>query len=249
MSGDRRQIKIGLCGFTMSINEYFETFGVVEVQQTFYEPPALRTLEKWRTAAPPDFEFTMKAWQLITHASTSTTYRRLRTPLSEKEKKDAGAFRWTPVVQRAWEVTHDCARILRAGAILFQCPKSFRPLPENLDNMRKFFGSIDRPPGTVLLWEPRGDDWRDATIRELCTELGLIHTVDPFLRTSLTPALTYWRLHGITGARHVYTDDELRKLEDMIPPSGTTYVMFNEMPRIMDAARFRKLLSHGRGRS
>lgn len=30
-------VRVGLCGFTMAIPEYFETFRVVEVQQTFYE--------------------------------------------------------------------------------------------------------------------------------------------------------------------------------------------------------------------
>ena len=51
----------------MSVREYFETFPLVEVQQTFYEPPAPRTLLRWREQAPDSFEFTMKAWQLITH--------------------------------------------------------------------------------------------------------------------------------------------------------------------------------------
>lgn len=67
----RVPLKVGLCGFTIGVAAYFETFEVVEVQQTFYDPPAPRTLERWRAQAPPGFEFTMKAWQVITHASTS----------------------------------------------------------------------------------------------------------------------------------------------------------------------------------
>jgi len=52
---------------------------VVEVQQTFYQIPRIATGKRWREEAPPDFEFTMKAWQLITHEPSSPTYRRLRT--------------------------------------------------------------------------------------------------------------------------------------------------------------------------
>src|SRR6185503_19103411 len=46
-------------------------FPVVEVQQTFYDPPPIGTLEKWRRQAPAGFEFTMKAWQVITHLGES----------------------------------------------------------------------------------------------------------------------------------------------------------------------------------
>ena len=87
-------LKIGLCGFTMSAAEYFETFPVVEVQQTFYEPPAAATLERWRGQAPPAFEFTMKVWQILTHTATSNTYRRLKTPLTPGQKAECGGFRW-----------------------------------------------------------------------------------------------------------------------------------------------------------
>jgi uncharacterized protein YecE (DUF72 family) len=47
-------------------------------------------------------------------------------------------------------------------------------------------------------------------------------------------------LHGISGARHVYTDDELRRLVAMTP--GDAYVMFNNIPRVRDAKRFAELL-------
>jgi uncharacterized protein YecE (DUF72 family) len=129
----------------MPIREYFETFGVVEVQQTFYEPPQRATMLRWREQAGSDFEFTMKAWQLVTHRSTSSTYRRLRTALGKRELEEAGSFRPTAIVRRGWEVSLECARLLRATAILFQCPASFRPEPENLASMRSFFGGIERP--------------------------------------------------------------------------------------------------------
>src|SRR5215203_2623615 len=78
--------KIGTCGFGMAQLEYARTFSCVEVQHTFYEPPRLTTLIRWREQMPADFEFTLKAWQLITHEARSPTYRRLKRQLSKTEK-------------------------------------------------------------------------------------------------------------------------------------------------------------------
>ena len=235
-------MKVGLCGFTMGAASYYKTFPVLEVQQTFYDPPSTATLERWRTAAPADFEFTMKAWQVITHAGTSRTYRRLRSPFSELAKSEAGGFRVNDTVLGAWATTLAAARILRATAILFQCPPSFRPTSENAAAMREFFGTIESPAGIRFLWEPRGK-WPDDLVLSLCRDLNLTHTVDPFVRPSLTPELTYWRLHGNGSHYASYTDDELRQLHRWIRPDAETYVMFNNIPRVKDVKRFRAMTS------
>jgi uncharacterized protein YecE (DUF72 family) len=78
-------IKVGCCGFPVKRETYYHTFQVAEVQQTFYQPPLLATGKRWREEAPPDFEFTMKAWQLITHEPSSPTYRRLRMKIPEEK--------------------------------------------------------------------------------------------------------------------------------------------------------------------
>jgi uncharacterized protein YecE (DUF72 family) len=228
----------------MATAHYFREFGVVEVQQTFYEPPRDSTLRRWRTQAPPAFEFTLKAWQLVTHDATSPTYRRLRRPLRADERAGCGSFRDTPVVREAWERTLECARLLRATAILLQCPASFRPTAENLDRLRAFARTARRPAGIRLLWEPRGD-WSTENVAGLCRELDLVHVVDPFVHATATPRQPYFRLHGTTGARHVYTDDELRRLLELLPaaPEAPPYVMFNNLPRVGDARRFRALLA------
>lgn len=183
----------------------------------------------------------MKAWQLITHRATSRTYRRLKSPLTDAEREQCGAFQPTPVAMSAWQTTVACAHLLRATAILFQCPASFRAEPANVANMRRFFAAIERPPGIRLLWEPRGP-WPDALLQELCAELDLMHAVDPFDRPAISQPLTYWRLHGIGNHYHVYTDDELRALVAMLPQGGDPYVMFNNVPRVGDAARFAAML-------
>lgn len=95
-------IKVGCCGFGVARPKYFQQFSLVEIQQTFYQPPKPNTAKRWRDEAPSDFEFTLKAWQLITHEPTSPTYRRLKTQLNKKEKEQLGGFRWSAPVRRAW---------------------------------------------------------------------------------------------------------------------------------------------------
>jgi uncharacterized protein YecE (DUF72 family) len=232
--------KIGCCGFAASRSKYFKTFAVVEVQQTFYQPPKQDTLKRWRDEAPANFEFTLKAWQLITHEASSPTYRRLRQRLSEGQKQQVGAFRYTSVVQQAWEITLRVARMLEVDKVVFQCPPSFKPTDENENRMREFFSRIDRARVTCI-WEPRGR-WQDDQIAQLCRELNLVHCVDPFKAECVTDGLRYYRLHGITGYRHTYSDEELHSLARYGGHKADTYFFFNNMTMYADAKRFVRLL-------
>jgi uncharacterized protein YecE (DUF72 family) len=236
-------IKVGLCGFTMSAARYPSYFGVVEVQQTFYQPPAANVITRWRTQMPGSFELTVKAWMLITHLAKSPTYRRLRRVLTPVERIEAGAFQNTAIVEEGWQASLAAARILRANKMLFQTPASFRPTPENLANLRSFFARIERPAGMRLLLEPRGPAWTPEIVRPLVGDLDLVHVVDPFVGPTVSTDLTYYRLHGITGSRHVYSAEELRRLLAMTPLDGDAYVMFNNIPRVNDAERFKLLLA------
>ncbi len=237
---DLGQVKIGCCGFPLAKEKYAAHFRVVEVQDTFYQPPRVATLERWRTLVPTDFEFTVKAWQLITHGSTSPTYKRVRTPLSPSEKRDCGGFQPTGLVQEGWLATHACAQALSARCVLFQCPASFTPTSRNVGNLRGFFSGLERA-GLRLLWEPRGV-WPEALIRRLCGELELVHVVDPFLGRTVTGDFLYYRLHGGKDYRHSFTDAELRQLLAVLAPGRPAYVMFNNVTMLEDASRFQQLV-------
>src|SRR5215207_1854210 len=139
-----RKIKIGTSGFRLPQAEYAQLFTCVEIQHTFYQPPQLSTLERWRANAPGGFEFTLKAWQLITHEAKSPTYKRLKKTLTDVERKEAGYFKPSTIVREAWQTTLDCARALQAKTVLFQCPASFKPYRENIANLEKFFSRIER---------------------------------------------------------------------------------------------------------
>jgi uncharacterized protein YecE (DUF72 family) len=325
-------LRVGCCGFPLSLRRYAEEFWVVEVQQAFYQPPALRTLEKWRGAVPSDFEFALKAWQLITHEASSPTYRRLREELSQQQRRDVGAFRLNATVLYAWRRTLECARMLGSRCVLFQCPARFGPTPKNKANLRQFFREIKpdllspnpsitggeggrsrwppcgpkpsgggpcaptphamhargdgrrgdasgsnpalaapspaaagsaqalkggttqpeterlAPPSQAeplrCVWEPRGE-WEAEEVRELCEELGLVHGVDPFQQSPVAGPFGYFRLHGRTGYRYRYSDQELEQLREMAGKHASCYVLFNNISMLEDARRFQRLAHSG----
>jgi uncharacterized protein YecE (DUF72 family) len=233
-------VRVGLCGWTISMSSYVRRFPLVEVQHTFYEPPSDALLEKWRIDAPTRFEFTIKAWQFVTHESGSPTYRRLKRPLPDEYRGEIGGFRTTAPVLQAWSRTLRCAEVLRATAVLLQCPRSFKPTDVNVERLRTFVSTVERPAAR-LLWEPRGD-WPASLLVELCRDLDLVHVVDPMQTETVTPEQTYYRLHGTTGSRHVHTDEELRRLRALVDGRPMPYVLFNNLPRVGDAERFLAML-------
>ena len=258
-------IKVGTSGFGIARSKYTAVFECVEVQHTFYQPPRISTLERWREEAPADFEFVIKAWQLITHDAKSPTYRRLKKELSEGERQDAGYFRATPIVKEAWEVTLASALALRARTILFQCPASFKQTKESISNLRKFFRTIARgskrtadPQPLNFVWEPRGD-WDPKVVKTICDELDLWHGVDPFVSSTVTPDRLYFRLHGRGGWRYEYEEEEMRELAGMTQGGKSaatlsqgsiggqgSYVFFNNVRMTQDALRFREILTSSR---
>ena len=233
------KVRVGCCGFPKARKAYYRTFDLVEVQQTFYHPPRLATVRRWRAEAPPGFTFTLKAWQRITHPGRSPTYRRDRG-LTPAQREEVGFFRPTATVLQAWEVTRAVAEALEAPLVVFQSPPSFGPSPEQVAHLRHFFRTIERG-GLRLGWEPRGslpEEW----IQRLCRELDLVHVTDPFVRLPLRGVPAYLRLHGRDGYRYRYTEADLRQLLAWVSAWEETWVLFNNVFMWEDAQRFQRLL-------
>ncbi len=228
-------VHVGCCGFCLRQAEYFRKFRLLEVQKTFYKPPRAETAVRWRESAPEDFVFTVKAWQLITHSPSSPTYRKARLKLSGP-KENYGGFQATPEVLDAWRVTREIARILKAPIVVFQTPASFGPEPGNVENLRRFFHTIERD-GLILGWESRGE-WPESLLRDLVIELDLLDVVDPFVRLPVTGDVAYFRLHGRGGYRYRYTDDDLALLAEWCGAYRESYCLFNNVYMAEDAGRF-----------
>jgi uncharacterized protein YecE (DUF72 family) len=233
------KVKVGCCGFPRGMKHYFSRFKLVEVQQTFYQLPRIETAIKWRQAAPSDFEFTIKAWQLITHPPSSPTYRKTTWRVPQGKETNYGYFKPSDEVMKAWHQTKEIAQAVKATIIVFQCPASFTEGSENIDNMKRFFPALARD-NFLLAWEPRGQ-WSQRIIASLCQELGLIHCVDPLQQAPLYGTTNYFRLHGGPGYRHRYSIEELQYLKQMIADKES-YVLFNNITMYDDALRFANLL-------
>ena len=237
-----QDVRVGLCGFTTSMRSYARDFPVVEVQRTFYDPPQDETMRKWLAVTGP-LEYTMKVWQLVTHPAASPTYRRMKRKLDARDLP--WFFRDSESVHQGWQRSLECAAILSASAILFQCPASFTPATENVLRMRRFFERIDRPRAR-LMWEPRGSSWvaQRPLALALCRDLDLVHVIDPFVTTADKGTNVYWRLHGPGSARMSYDAGALRRLQQILVesrPVDPAYVLFNNIPRLDDARRFAAL--------
>ncbi|MEM3577208.1 MAG: DUF72 domain-containing protein [Candidatus Bathyarchaeia archaeon] len=226
-------IKVGCCGFAASMKKYFEAFGLVELNRTFYEYPRLETVSGWREKAPMAFEFTVKAHQDITHKA--------RMRLDDECLK-------------AFERMEQICKVLGANVLLFQTPGSFRP--EKLDDAEKFFRSVDRE-GLVLVWETRGSEWDKPEVRDelgrVLSGLDVVHVTDPFrVLPVYAGSLAYFRLHGLGEELYYYqyTDEELRRLGEVVRKfeagGRTVYVLFNNLSMFEDGLRFVQYLSSGR---
>ncbi len=158
-----------------------------------------------------------------------------------------GSFRVNDTVLGAWNRTLECARALGCRFILFQCPARFAPTRENKDNLKAFFREIARASrgsqvdeGFRYVWEPRGA-WKAEEVRELCEELDLVRGVDPFQQGPVTEGPGYFRLHGRTGYRYHYSDEDLHQLLGLARDRAPCYVLFNNIAMAEDAERFQRL--------
>ncbi|RLF23760.1 MAG: DUF72 domain-containing protein [Thermoplasmata archaeon] len=238
-------LKVGCCGFPNGLKNYFSRFKVVEVQKTFYQLPTVETAKKWRSLAPTGFEFAVKAWQGITHPVSNPTYKRFRGKLFG-EPVNYGFFRQTEEVFKAWMETEKVCSTLKARYVLFQCPASFKPTDENIENITIFFRKV-RNPGFRFVWEPRGKEWTDEKVSEVCKKCDLIHGVDPFGRQPVTRETAYFRLHGSPPGKRMYyydyTEKDLKKLLEWCEPFEQVYCFFNNMSMFENALRFMRMVS------
>jgi len=209
---------------------YAAHFPLVEVNSTFYKLPRPGTAAQWRELADeinPDFEFTVKVHQDVTHTD------RFRGELARK----------------SFAQTAEIARILRAKILLLQCPASFGPTEENEKAFRRFLSEVERDE-FVLVWEPRGAwEKEPERVRDLCQEFNLVHCTDPFKWLPVwQEGLAYLRLHGAPPGtkmyRYTYTDQDLSWLLGQIRKlsAHVVYVLFNNDTMADDARRFLAML-------
>ena len=182
---------------------YAQHFGSVEINNTFYRMPEVKTVEKWAGEVPDGFKFVLKAPQRITH-----------------QKKLAG-------VEDEVRYFLEVASVLgpKLGPLLFQLPPYLR---KEIDKLRGFLSLI--PHGWRIALEVRHDSWLDdevyALLREHDVPLCLSDTdevTDPDTLIVKTASWAYLRLR-----RTDYSDEQLAAWARRIEAQSwsDTYVFF-----------------------
>ena len=114
---------------------YARRFPLVEVDATYYSPPAERTARLWAERTPAGFTFNVKAFSLLTGHPTkvSALYKDLR-PETEKKNlypDDLPAQAYEEVWTRFLSALDPLVAAGKLGAVLFQFPPWFTIKREN----------------------------------------------------------------------------------------------------------------------
>lgn len=238
---------IGCCGFCMAKSKYYQQFETVEIQKTFYQLIDEKLAEKWRKEAPEDFEFTVKAFQGITHTLKSPTWKKcsLDKEYLSKIKDGIGYLRPVKYVFEFWDKTLKIAKILKSKIVVIQLPKSFRPTEENIKNAKDFLNSVTKRKVMIAI-ELR--DWSDKDKERLMINKNITIIGDVINETPIPQKIVYLRLHGQNrngkiNYKYKYSNKELKEIaEYLIDTKLDSYVMFNNISMKQDATKFKNVI-------
>jgi uncharacterized protein YecE (DUF72 family) len=240
---------------------YAGRFPLVEVDATYYSPPAEQTARLWVDRTPPGFTFNIKAFSLLTQHPTRPTaiYKELRDQLPEGKKnvylKDVPAKLADEVWERflaALAPLHEAGKL---GAVLFQFPQWF---PIGKANKHYILEVKERCAPLPICVEFRNRTWmaeenqaetldflRSYAVPYVCVDMPQGHTssIPPVL--DVTAPLSVVRFHGHSKKwtsrdiyerfGYLYSDRELEdwapKLQELAAKADTTHVLWNNCYR------------------
>lgn len=221
------------------INEleyYSQFFDTVEINSSFYRPPAPAYVENWAHRTPAGFLFAVKLWQKFTHPGM---YKEACGEEAVISQRDVDEFNRSlePLVKHG-----------KLGALLAQFPPSFKNDAfgrQILDAVAKTFGQYP------LAVELRHRSWSDdaGTARFLREHSAAWVQIDePKFQSSvaadipLTADTAYFRFHGRnakdwwtgdseTRYRYLYSHGEIAGLAERVKTAGekvkTLFAFFN----------------------
>ncbi len=146
---------------------YAKQFPVVEVDSTYYGPPAEQTARLWAQRTPEGFTFNIKAFSLLTGHPTkvSAIYKDLR-PETEKKNlypDDLPAAAYEEVWSRFLSALDPLAQAGKLGALLFQFPPWFGIRRSNKDYLLEVAA---RCKPLTPVFEFRNATWFDGDNQE-----------------------------------------------------------------------------------
>ena len=170
---------------------YAERFNTVEINSTFYRPPAPGYAWGWIKKTPADFEFTIKLWQKFTHPGMFT---QKTGEDSEITQNDVDTFK---------KGLEPLVKTNKLGCLLVQFPPSFRLAPANVEGLDRILSYFKDYPTAVELRHRSWSDQLPVTEKAL-TNYGasLVYIDEPkfhfSIRQDFKPVgpIFYLRMHG-----------------------------------------------------
>ncbi|MER7894040.1 DUF72 domain-containing protein [Micromonospora sp. NPDC094482] len=238
---------------------YARKFPLVEVDATYYSPPAERTAQLWAERTPAGFTFNIKAFSLLTGHPTrvSAIYKDLR-PQTDKRNvypDDLPAQAYEDVWTRFLSALDPLVAAGKLGALLFQFPPWFTI---KRDNKQYLLEVARRCAPLRPVYEFRHASWFDGDNADETLDFLRTHEL-PFVcvdmpqghRSSVPPVLAATadlavvRFHGHSDKwtskdihekfGYRYADRELRdwapKLRELADSTQQTHVLMNNCYR------------------
>ncbi|AYF27886.1 MULTISPECIES: DUF72 domain-containing protein [Micromonospora] len=237
------------------LSYYARQFPLVEVDATYYSPPAERTARLWAERTPAGFTFNVKAFSLLTGHPTrvSALYKDLRPDTDKRNvyPDDLPAQAYEEVWTRFLSALDPLVEAGKLGALLFQFPPWFTIKRAN----KQYLLEVERRCAPLRpVFEFRHASWFDGDnaeetlgfLREhelpfVCVDMPQGHksSVPPVL--AATADLAVVRFHGHSDKwtskdihekfGYDYSKRELRdwapKLRELAGQTGQTHVLMN----------------------
>ncbi|MCO1618232.1 DUF72 domain-containing protein [Micromonospora tulbaghiae] len=237
------------------LSYYARQFPLVEVDATYYSPPAERTARLWAERTPAGFTFNVKAFSLLTGHPTrvSALYKDLRPDTDKRNvyPDDLPAQAYEEVWTRFLSALDPLVEAGKLGALLFQFPPWFTIKRAN----KQYLLEVARRCAPLRpVFEFRHASWFDGDnaeetlgfLREhelpfVCVDMPQGHksSVPPVL--AATADLAVVRFHGHSDKwtskdihekfGYDYSKRELRdwapKLRELAGQTGQTHVLMN----------------------
>jgi uncharacterized protein YecE (DUF72 family) len=240
---------------------YASRFPLVEVDSTYYSPPAETTVSLWRDRTPAGFTFNVKAFSLLTHHPTrpAALYKDLRERVTEAKKNLYLRDVDRDVAEQVWDRFLASLAPLREagrlGAVLFQFPQWF---PIARRNKQYILECRERCAPVTICVEFRNHTWmseenqdetlgflREHEVPYVSVDMpqGYPTSIPPVL--AATGRLAVVRFHGHSAKwtskdvherfGYLYSEDELRRwaprLRRLAEDAETTHVLMNNCYR------------------
>jgi uncharacterized protein YecE (DUF72 family) len=212
-------------------------YDFVEVNSTFYEFPSVDQVKRWRRSVPDDFEFTVRANKLLTHAShLEPTNRNFK------------------LYDRLFEI----CKGLRATVLHFQFPPTMKMTDKIVAQWDDFFGSVsDRRSKMNYAMEVRGlqrnGETGSSAFQKFLNKYDIIPTGDASLSNAIVPSsssgVVYTRIFGKgEHTRWTFDSDELRDIATKVEkiPARKKYVTFHNLTMYEDASRTKTISKTGK---